>query len=252
LGGAITLLSPAAWDGILQIFSPFSNGARQSQGGQKLHKLASTLRARSEGDLYQKVSSVSPDPSELLAKEYKSLSSGQSANPPRTGSNFLEEMMYLDTVTYLPDDILVKVDRASMGASLETRAPFLDHDIIEFAWSLPLSMKIRGGEGKYVLRKVLEKFVPPAITDRPKSGFAIPIGAWLRKELRGWAESALDSTKMRNQGFLDVAAVQKKWQEHLSGKRDWESQLWTVLTLQSWLERQAWDIKSVCASEAQG
>src|SRR5882762_6272169 len=159
-------------------------------------------------------------------------------------------MMYLDTVNYLPDDILVKVDRASMGASLETRAPFLDHEIIEFAWSLPLAMKIRGGTGKYVLREVLKKFVPPQLTDRPKAGFAIPIGAWLRKELRDWGQSALDPTKMRDQGYLDVDAVQKKWQEHLSGRRDWEQQIWNILTLQSWLECHASDGKSVCASEA--
>ena len=243
LGKAITLLSPGAWEAVL--------GGRQPQGGQKMYKLAKSLQARSQWELYEQVSSVSPVPSELLAAEHKVHAPSDRTNAPATASRFVEGMMYEDTVTYLPDDILVKVDRASMGASLETRAPFLDHEIVEFAWSLPLAMKLHGGTGKYVLRKVLEKFVPRQLTDRPKAGFAIPIGAWLRKDLRDWAESALDSAKIRGQGYLDVDAVQKKWQEHLSGKRDWESQIWNILVLQWWLEARS-NKEPVCASEARG
>ena len=242
LGGAITLLSPGAWDAVL--------GGRQPQGGQKMHKLARSLRARSEWELYRQVSSVSPEPSELVAAEHKGSVFSDPSNMPATAATFVEEMMYQDTVTYLPDDILVKVDRASMGASLETRAPFLDHEIIEFAWSLPLSMKVRGGTGKYILRKVLERFVPKNLTDRPKAGFVIPIGAWLRTELRDWAESTLDPGKIRELGYLDAHVVQTKWQEHVSGKHDWEPQIWNILTLQSWLEHHSHDRKSVCASEA--
>jgi len=238
LGGAITLLSPAAWDGVFKLGSPFlPSSALQRLGGQKLHKLANILQARSERELYQQISSVSPFPAELLNAEYRSISCDPL--PASSGvSDFIEEMMYLDTLTYLPDDILVKVDRASMGAGLETRAPFVDHEIIEFAWSLPLSMKIRNGVGKYVVRKVLERFVPPALTERPKSGFGIPLGSWLRAELRQWAEALLDPTQMRRHGFFDVAAVHKKWHEHLSGRRDWAFQLWNVLALQAWLENQ--------------
>jgi asparagine synthase (glutamine-hydrolysing) len=147
--------------------------------------------------------------------------------------------MYLDTLTYLPDDILAKVDRASMGASLETRAPFVDHEIIEFAWTLPLSFKVRGGVGKYILRKVLASFVPAELTERPKAGFGIPIGKWLRGELREWAEATLDASTMRAQGLLDVAAVHERWQEHLSGRRDWQYQMWSILMLQAWLQRQS-------------
>ena len=200
LGGAITLLSPAAWDALFKIGSPFlPASALQRLGGQKLHKLANILRARSERELYQQISSVSPFPGELLDPEYRSLSCDPL--PASCGaSDFIEEMMYLDTLTYLPDDILVKVDRASMGASLETRAPFVDHEIIEFAWTLPLSMKIRKGVGKYVVRKVLEQFVPPVLTERPKSGFGVPLGSWLRADLREWAEALLDPAGLRRHG----------------------------------------------------
>lgn len=238
LGSAITALSPGAWDAVFKIGSPLlPQSALQRLGGQKLHKLANILRAHSERELYQQISSISPFPGELLSPEYASLTCDPLPDSCET-SDFVEEMMYLDTLTYLPDDILVKVDRASMGASLETRAPFVDHEIIEFAWSLPLSMKIRNGVGKYVVRKVLERFVPPDLTDRPKSGFGIPLGSWLRAELRDWAESLMDPARLRSHGFFDATAVHKKWDEHLSGRRDWAFQLWNVLALQAWLESQ--------------
>ena len=235
LARSITMLSPAAWDRTFRLGSPFMPAsALQRLGGEKLHKLANIVRARSERELYRQISSVSAFPSQLLSAEYKHLSSD--TVPDSFGAtDFIEEMMYLDTITYLPDDILVKVDRASMGASLETRAPFLDHEIIEFAWTLPLSMKVRNGKGKYVVREVLRKFVPPALTDRPKAGFGVPLGSWLRQELRDWAEDALDANRMRARGLLDPEAVNKKWKEHLSGRRDWGYLLWSVLMLQSWL-----------------
>jgi asparagine synthase (glutamine-hydrolysing) len=238
MGRAITFLSPAMWDGLLKLASPvMPSSALQRLGGQKLHKFANIVRARNERDLYRQVSSVWPFPQELMANGYRELT-GDDLPMACGASDFIEEMMYLDTVSYLPDDIFVKVDRASMGASLETRAPFVDHEIIEFAWSLPLSMKIRHGMGKYVVRKVLEKFVPPRLTDRPKAGFGIPLGTWLRGELREWAEEMLDPARMAAQGYLDVKTVQKKWEEHLSGRRDWEFQMWNILMWQAWLERQ--------------
>jgi asparagine synthase (glutamine-hydrolysing) len=173
-----------------------------------------------------------------MAERWKSLSSECLPETPAF-SDFIEEMMYLDTITYLPDDILAKVDRASMGASLETRAPFVDHEIVEFAWTLPLSMKVRHGVGKYIVRDVLSRYVPPELTDRPKAGFGVPLGSWLRGELRDWAETTLDASKMRSQGLLDVDAVHEKWQEHLSGRREWQYQIWSVLMLQAWLARQS-------------
>jgi asparagine synthase (glutamine-hydrolysing) len=149
-----------------------------------------------------------------------------------------ERMMYLDTLTYLPDDILCKVDRAAMGVSLEARVPFLDHKIVELAWRLPLYMKIRDGQGKWILRQLLYKYVPKQLIERPKQGFAIPLGQWLRGPLRTWAEQLLDPIRINREGFFSSEAIQQKWKEHMSGKYNWEHSLWSVLMFQAWLETQ--------------
>ena len=149
-----------------------------------------------------------------------------------------ETLQYLDTLNYLPDDILTKVDRASMAVSLEARTPLLDHRVVEFAWSLPFDYKIRAQQRKWLLRKVLYRYVPPSLLERPKTGFKIPVGEWLKGPLRDWAEALLDENRMRAQGYLDPNLVQKKWQEHLSGHRNWKGPLWNVLMFQSWLEAQ--------------
>jgi asparagine synthase (glutamine-hydrolysing) len=149
-----------------------------------------------------------------------------------------QKMMFWDTLTYLPDDILHKVDRASMGVSLETRAPFLDHRVAELAWRMPLRLKIRNGTGKWILRKVLHRHVPPGLVERPKMGFAVPIDAWLRAPLREWAEAYLEESKLRAEGFFDPSPIRQKWAEHLSGRRNWHHELWAVLMFQTWLERQ--------------
>ena len=147
-------------------------------------------------------------------------------------------MMLFDGVTYLPDDILVKVDRAAMAVSLETRVPLLDHRVAELAWRLPMSMKVRDGRGKWALRQILYRHVPRDLVERPKAGFAIPVGQWLRDPLRGWAEDLLSERRLKEQGYLDVAVVTGLWREHRSGRRDWTSRLWNALMLQSWLETQ--------------
>jgi asparagine synthase (glutamine-hydrolysing) len=146
-------------------------------------------------------------------------------------------MMLVDQRTYLPDDILVKVDRAAMAVSLETRVPMLDHELVAHAWSVPVSLKLRQGRGKALLRSLLARHVPPALFERPKRGFAVPLAAWLRGPLRAWADDLLDADRLRRQGLLDADRVRRRWHEHLSGSRDAHDELWSVLALQAWLAR---------------
>jgi asparagine synthase (glutamine-hydrolysing) len=153
-----------------------------------------------------------------------------------TVPDLTHRMMYLDTVSYLPDHILAKVDRAAMGVSLETRVPLLDHRVLEFAWTLPLAMKIRDGQSKWLLRQMLYKHVPQAMIERPKMGFGIPLDDGLRGSLKGWAETLLNPKRLENEGFFHAEPIQEKWREHQTGQRNRSYCLGEVLMFQAWLE----------------
>ena len=204
--------------------------------GDKLHKLADVLPARSAEEMYHGLVSFWKRPEKVVAlqNDYPRMLPDVAAQLDL--KDFSHRMMYLDLVSYLPDDILVKVDRAAMGVSLETRVPMLDHRVVEFAWRLPLSMKIRDGQGKWLLRQVLYKYVPRKLVERPKMGFGVPLDAWLRGPLKEWAEALLNEDRLENEGFLNPLPVREKWHEHLTGRRNWAYHLWGVLMFQAWLE----------------
>lgn len=237
--GAITSISPATWDALARPFLPtLPAKLRVSNVGDKLHKAAGILGSRSPGEYYLGLISHTMSPADLVEDGREPETLARTSDKALAGVPDIERMMLLDMLTYLPDDILVKVDRAAMSASLETRVPLLDHRVVEFAWRLPLAYKLREEQSKWALRQVLYKYVPRELIERPKVGFGIPLAEWLRGPLRSWAEALLDESLLRQQGFFRVAAVRQKWEEHLSGRRNWSYQLWDVLMFQNWLEVQ--------------
>jgi len=237
--GTIRSLPPRAWEAVGGTVWPLlRRGEAPQRIGDRAHKLAEMLQAPNREALYRLTLSHQPWPERVVlgAVEPDTQLTTSAAWPPQ--AEFEERMMFLDQVSYLPDDILVKVDRAAMGVSLETRVPMLDHRLVEFAWRLPLNMKRRDGVNKWLLREVLYRHVPRALIDRPKRGFAVPLGEWLRGPLRDWAEALLDERRLREQGLLDPVFVRRLWTEQLAGTREWQAQLWDVLMLQAWLEVQ--------------
>jgi asparagine synthase (glutamine-hydrolysing) len=252
LGGALTRLPVNGLDALgsaLGVVRP----------GEKLHKLGRALHSvRSLDDLYMNLISEWQDPASVVrpghglprcARNDDKLalqqgSAGAATHIPH-GLTGAERMMVRDSMGYLPDDILCKVDRAAMATSLETRVPFLDHRVAEVAWRLPLHLKIRGNEGKWALRQVLYKHVPRELIERPKAGFAIPVGQWLRGPLREWAESLLDERRLEAEGYFYPAPIRARWGEHLAGQRDHTSSLWAVLMFQAWLQAQA-PVETAC------
>ena len=234
LGAALQYVPVAAWD-TLGTAVPARRGVARL--GDKAHKLARHLRCvNSLDDLYRSLVTEWPmDAGVVLgAKRLPTLLDAAEAVSGVHASE--QRMMLWDTLTYLSDDILCKVDRAAMGVSLETRVPFLDHRVAELAWRIPLHMKIRDGQGKWILRQVLYRHVPKALIERPKAGFAIPVGQWLRGPLRDWAESLLAPERLRREGLLDAVQVDAVWRQHLAGTHDWTARLWAVLMLQAWQE----------------
>jgi asparagine synthase (glutamine-hydrolysing) len=235
---ALTALSPQTWDTVFERMAPLlPRRARLRNPGEKVSKLAEILEVDSPERLYWELVSQWKDPASVVLDACESPTAlTRQGDWPNLG-NFTQRMMYLDLITYLPDDILTKVDRASMGVSLEAREPLLDHRLVEFAWRLPLRLKVRRGEGKWILRQVLYRYVPRSLIERPKAGFGVPLDGWLRGPLREWAEALLDEGRLRREGFFDPAPIRAKWVEHLSGRRNFQHYLWDVLIFQSWYEQ---------------
>lgn len=230
LATALTIPSPSAWDSLLGPFLPKGLG----QPGDKLYKLASIAGSKDLDALYKRLISLWPDPAALIVG---------GSEPERLPGSFpaslgaMERMQGADMLTYLPDDILTKVDRASMAVALEVRVPFLDHRLVEQSWHLPANAKLRGGTSKWLLRQILYRHVPRELIERPKMGFGVPIDHWLRGPLKNWAADLLDPAAIRAQGYLQEAPITRAWNEHQSGRRNHQYALWTILMFQAWLSR---------------
>lgn len=229
LSKALEVCPPHQWN---QLVTCIPARWRPSNFSEKMDKLFLLLKSH-KNNFYQDVMSVWSDPESLVKK------TGQPFELDRQIAKLplLEQMQYTDTMGYLPDDILTKVDRASMAVGLEARVPLLDHRVIEYAWQLPRHFKIQNGQSKWLMRRILEKYIPTALTERPKMGFAIPLEDWLRGPLRDWAEHLLSKDRLESQGILNSAPIRERWQMHLSGKRNFRHALWSVLMFQAWHDR---------------
>ncbi len=237
LARSIKSVSPSRWNQLYSLATPaIPNIMRTTQVGEKAHKLSDIMAASSREVIYHILLSHWKSPGDIVVGGYEPPTILTNGNRRAMLAEFEHQMMYSDAISYLPDDILVKVDRAAMGVSLETRVPFLDHRVVEFAWRLPLGLKIRNGHGKWILRQVLYKYVPKELVDRPKAGFSVPLDSWLRGPLREWAEALLAEDRLKREGVFNPEPIRLIWAEHLSGQRNWQYHLWDVLMFQSWLE----------------
>ena len=232
----LNIFSPQIWNKILApIAASLPASLTESTPGEQLQKISEIFKFQNMEAIYLfLLSSFKDAPSFVVGGEDLS-DAINNQNLWSQLSDGIERLMYLDTVSYLPDDILVKVDRASMGVSLESRIPLLDPQIYNFAWSLPMSMKFKNGKRKHILREVLYKYIPSELIDRPKMGFGIPIQSWLRGPLRDWAEDLLAENRLQQEGFLEPKLIRKVWQEHLNEEGDRGYALWNVLMFQAWL-----------------
>ncbi len=235
----LTKVSVERWDNIFKNFEgliPFR--FRYENPGDKIKKFSDIISSANKTDIYSNLVSHWKTPSSIVLGSKEPITALSDTGIWSQFPDMYNAMMYTDMISYLPDDILVKVDRAAMAVSLETRVPFLDHRVVEFVWSLPLSLKIRNGQGKWILRQVLNKYVPKELIERPKMGFGVPINAWLRGPLREWAEALLNEERLRQEGYFHPEPIRQKWHEHLSGVRNWHYCMWDVLMFQAWLESQ--------------
>jgi asparagine synthase (glutamine-hydrolysing) len=234
-----TMVPPPAW-------TSFGNAAggllprtlRMRRLGDKVHKGARMLRSRTIEELYDAMLSAQPDSTAVVIGAPAQTVAAMFEIAALTGLGGVERMMAQDMLFYLADDILVKVDRAAMAVSLETRVPLLDPEVVEFAWRLPLDMRIRGSTTKWALRQVLYRHVPKALIERPKMGFGVPVDAWMRGPLRDWAEALLDERRLRDEGYFRPEPIRRAWEGQLEGQNN-QSKLWTILMFQSWLDEQS-------------
>jgi asparagine synthase (glutamine-hydrolysing) len=229
LSHGLRSVPPAAWNRLL--------GRPAADASDRLHKLADVIEGRDPDAIYHRMTSHWTTPAAVVAgaHEPRTLLTDPAHRPAIP--DFALRMMVYDAATYLPDDVLTKVDRATMAVALEARAPILDHRVYAFAWRLPRAFKIHNGEGKWILKALLARYVPKRLTDRPKQGFGIPVGAWLAGPLREWAEDLLAEDRLRRDGIFRPKPIRRVWQEHLAGRRNWGYHLWDVLMFQAWRDR---------------
>jgi asparagine synthase (glutamine-hydrolysing) len=228
LADALTVMKPATLNKYVPHYPRF---------GEKVHKAADFLRQPNVGDVYNTLITNWTDTQVLVPGSVEPLIPLRAPEWKARHLNLTEELMFGDLLSYLPNDILTKVDRATMAVALEARAPLLDLNVFNYSWSLPLHMKIRGGKGKWVLREMLARYVPRPLFERPKQGFGIPVAEWLCGDLRDWAENLLSEKRLREDGYLDPATVRQVWSEHLAGRGNHAQRLWCVLMFQAWTER---------------
>lgn len=235
----IQAVSLQRWNQLIAPIEHLLSGSTwQRNPGEKLHRVAQVLTTGTPESLYLDMLSHWKEPDAVVLGAHEPLTVVTDAHRHLPVAEFELRMMYIDSLSYLPDDILLKVDRASMAVSLEARVPFLDHRLVEFSWRVPLTWNVRQGKGKLLLRKLLHQYIPPALIERPKMGFGVPIDVWLRGPLREWAESLLDEKRLKDDGFFDPQQIRTKWDEHQQGTGRWEYPLWDVLMFQAWLEHQ--------------
>jgi asparagine synthase (glutamine-hydrolysing) len=233
LASGIQSISTQNWNKI----SKFLPGLGQyTNFGDKIHKGANVLDTKTKFELYHKLCSHWHNPTEAVINSEILDTLFNKFYFEIKRLNGQEQMMALDLATYLPNDILVKLDRAAMSSSLETRVPLLDHKLIEYVWKIPHSLKFRNGQGKWILRQILNQYIPKNLTERPKMGFGVPLDAWLRGPLRDWAENLLNEKRLIQEGYFNPKPIRDKWAEHLSEKRNWQYDLWNVLMFQAWID----------------
>jgi asparagine synthase (glutamine-hydrolysing) len=231
---ALRALAPQTWN---RLFGFVPAAWRPALPGDKLHKITTLLDNPQPDAIYRRLVSQWERPEDVAAAGREPRGPMWDPTIAHDFPDLVPRMQLLDMITYLPDDILTKVDRATMAVGLEGRVPLLDHRVVAYSWSLPLEFKLRGGRSKWLLRQVLDRYVPRSLIDRPKMGFGVPIDAWLRGPLREWAESLLAPARLASDGFVRVEPVRRAWREHLEGSRNWQYPLWTVLMLQAWRAR---------------